>query len=272
MKFRPTLWPTVTVLPALAILLSLGVWQLYRMQWKTGLIEELQVRSAAPAITLPVDSRIPAADLLYRPVRITGRYIYDAELHLLNRVHNGKPGINLITPFVRSDGGPTLMVNRGWAPLDWNSRGGGPGTLDTPQIEVTGIVRPPSPPGWFTPANRPEKNEWYYIDLAAMAASVGVLPFVDYYVYATDEAPVPQTPTESKAPPAEEKAPGEAKAPAGPEAAAPSYPIPNTWEVMLPNNHLSYAITWFSLAAVLLVVYFAYHARHSASADSDDFD
>lgn len=260
MTLRPTFWPTVITLPALAILVALGGWQLQRMQWKAALIEELQIRGQAPAITLPLDSRIATEDLVYRPVKVTGRFIYEAERHLLNRVRDGKPGFNLVTPFVRADGGPTLMVDRGWVPMDWPDRSDRGDAAEPPAVEVTGIVRTPQPPGWLTPANRPDKNEWYYIDLSAMAGSVGVLPFVDYYIYATAEKPLPEDP----ATPGAEAAEG---APAADTAA--EYPIPNVWRITLPNNHLSYAITWFALAAALLAVYVIYHLRREPAADGD---
>ena len=50
MTFRPTLWPTLITLPMLAVLIALGAWQVYRMQWKAELIDELQIRGNAPAI------------------------------------------------------------------------------------------------------------------------------------------------------------------------------------------------------------------------------
>ena len=268
--FRPTLWPTAFTLPALAVLVALGGWQLHRMQWKASLIEELQIRGRAPAIPLPVDSRIPTSDLLHRPVRVTGHFIYDAERHLLNRVSDGTPGINLMTPFVRANGGPTLMVDRGWAPLGWPAGADRNGAAAAPEVEVTGIVRAPEPPGWLTPANRPDRNEWYYVDLSAMAGSVGVLPFVDYYIFATGEAPVGVAPANGEPAAA---ASGSAASGGADTRLAPAFPIPNTWRIDLPNNHLSYAITWFSLAVALLVVYFVYHARGAtATEDGDDRD
>ncbi len=254
-------------MPALVVLVALGGWQLQRMQWKAELIEELQIRGRAPAIKLPVDTRIPGADLVYRPVRVTGHFLHDAERRLLNRVRDGKPGINLVTPFVRADGGPTLMVDRGWVPMDWPAAAARAADTPSRQVEVTGIVRVPEAPGWLTPANRPDKNEWYYIDLAAMAGSVGVLPFVDYYIFTTGEAPVS---------PGSDNAGAAAAASGGTEGDAAemrseeAYPVPNTWRIELPNNHLSYAITWFALAAALLAVYIVYHVRRPAGENADD--
>ncbi len=268
-KFRPTLWPTLITVPALAVLVTLGGWQLHRMQWKAALIDELQIRGGAPAIPLPVDSRIPTSDLLHRPVKVTGRFIYDAERHLLNRVRDGTPGINLMTPLVRSDGGPTLMVDRGWAPMNWPAGADRNGGAAAQEVEVTGIVRTPEPAGWLTPANRPDKNDWYYVDLSAMAGSVGVLPFVDYYVYATGEAPVVHEPANGETAAA---ADGDAAAGKAETRQAPAFPIPNTWRVELPNNHLSYAITWFALAVALLAVYLVYHARLGSGEDRDGRD
>lgn len=239
MSFRPTFWPTLITVPMLAVLVALGVWQLQRMEWKATLIEELKLRGSAPAIALPSDDRIPAADLLFRPVTLTGSYMHEAELHLLNRVRDGVPGINLITPLLRSDGGPPILVDRGWVPLDWKAAPLGAPT----EVTVTGVVRRPPEPGLFTPQNRPGTNDWYYLDLVAMAGSAGILPFPEYYIYAIAETPAQ--------PPADPAADG--------SGAAGAYPLANEWRVDLPNDHLSYAVTWFVLAGALAAIYLLYH-------------
>lgn len=243
MQFRPTFWPTLITVPALVILVLFGYWQVQRLQWKAELIQELEIRGAAPAIPLPTDARIPADDLLFRKIRMAGHYMHEAEMHLLNRVRDGLPGINIFTPLVRADGGGTLLVNRGWARMAW------PGTPIGDQdgkpviVEVTGVVRAANPPGWLTPGNEPEKNAWYFIDLAGMSAAAGVLPFTDYYIFATGEKNLSDEPAQWLA------------------------PDPNEWVIDLPNNHLVYAITWFSLAGALLAIYVIYHTRRR---DADD--
>jgi surfeit locus 1 family protein len=227
----------------LVILLTLGFWQIERLKWKTGLIRELEIRAAAKPIPLPTDPRIAPADLANRRVKVTGHYMYETELHLLNRVRKGVPGLNIITPLVRDDGGGTVLVNRGWVPMDW------PGTPIEEQgaepipIEVTGIVRIPRRPGWMTPKNEPAKNDWYYVDLTAMSQAAGTLANTDYYIYATGEHVLSDTPAPFLA------------------------PDPNVWHIDLPNNHLSYAITWFSLAGVLMVIYLVYHTKRQEPDD-----
>lgn len=224
-------------IPALAVLLFLGWWQVERLQWKTDLIAELEIRAAAPAIPMPADSRIAPDDLVFRTVTVTGHYLHEAEMRLLNQVRNGIPGINILTPLVRDDGVGILLVNRGWVPVDW------PGTPveraagEPEAVQVTGVVRIPRPPGWLTPSNEPEKNDWYHVDLAEMASATGTLVVTDYYIYATGERMLSGEPRPLLS------------------------PDPNEWRADLPNNHLTYAITWFSLAGALVVIYIVYHTR-----------
>ena len=243
MQFRPTLWPTLITVPALALLLYLGWWQVERLQWKTDLIAELQIRAAAPTIPMPTDRRVAAEDLVFRTVTVTGRYIHEAEMRLLNQVREGLPGINVFTPLVRSDGGGILLVNRGWVPFDW--QGSPPAPLQGDQeVEVTGIVRIPETPSWLTPENEPEKNDWYYADLGEMARAAGMLTVTDYYIYATGERLTSGEPRPLLAPDL------------------------NEWQATLRNNHMTYAITWFSLAAALFVIYVIYHTRRRSRNDA----
>lgn len=244
MRFRPTFWPTLVTLPALIVLLALGWWQLERLEWKTALIQELELRSGGEPIPLPDDPRIPPHDLLFRNVTVTGHYVHEAEMRLLNRVRDGEPGINLITPLEREDGAGIIFVNRGWVPFEWRGTPLRAAATEPRKVRVTGIVRTADLPGWLTPENRPERNDWYYVDLDAMANAVGMLANAEYYVFATDEEFVSGEPR-TKRP-----------------------PHPNEWRIDLPNNHLSYAITWFSLAAALLAIYLLYHKRPHELEDS----
>lgn len=236
MKFRPTFWLTVATTLAFALLMYLGWWQVERLQWKTALIAELEIRAAAPAIPLPSDRRIGADDLVYRTVTVTGHYLHESEMHVLNRVRNGIPGIHLFTPLQRDDGEGYVLINRGWVPMDWEGTPVEPQNPDR-RVEVTGVVRVTEEPGWLTPENQPGRNQWYHPDMDEMAAAAAIVTLGDFYVFATGERGL-----SGKAPPA-----------AG--------PVPNEWKVALPNNHLVYAITWFSLGAVLVIIYLVFSAR-----------
>ena len=114
--FRPTLWPTLITIPALAILLALGTWQLQRLEWKTALIAEREAALQAPPVALPDD---PAAlrQMDFRRIRVSGEFLHGRSLLLSARSYQGRPGSHLLTP-LRLETGRVLMVNRGWIPLD----------------------------------------------------------------------------------------------------------------------------------------------------------
>ena len=57
LHFRPTFWPTVFTIPAVLLMLGLGVWQLERLQWKKAIIAERTQRTSAAPIPLPGPGR-----------------------------------------------------------------------------------------------------------------------------------------------------------------------------------------------------------------------
>ena len=85
---------------------------------------------------------------------------------------------------------------------------------------------------WLRPANDPAKNVWHYVDTLEMAAAAGLeMPVAELYAVA-----LPGQLPES-----------------GFRARQPGLDI--------PNNHLEYAITWFALAGILVVIFVLYHRR-----------
>ncbi|WP_448189093.1 SURF1 family protein [Azospirillum sp. sgz301742] len=223
---RPSLWATLFTVPAVLAMLALGTWQVERLHWKEELIQRVHERMGSAPVPLPATIANPD-DFDLRPVTVTGRLLNDRAMLVLARPRQGQVGYEVVTPLQRA-AGPPVLVNRGWVAMDKRAA-----LHDGPAGEVTlrGVARVPAPPGWMQPDNRPGAEVWNRIDLPAMAASAG-LPAV--------------------APVVVEALPGQATAgqPAGIEP-----------RVDLPNNHLQYAITWYSLAATLLVIYVVFHLR-----------
>jgi surfeit locus 1 family protein len=119
---------------------------------------------------------------------------------------------------------PMILVNRGWIPEKRDR------PLNDPpgEITVTGYVRPGDRPNWFSPADDLATRHFYTLDPDAMAQALelkDVLPFVLVAL--------------------------------GPETFA-TYPAPASHLPQPPNNHLSYAITWYGLAVVLVVMFAAW--------------
>jgi surfeit locus 1 family protein len=227
---RPLLWPTVCAAGALLVLLGLGTWQLDRRAWKEGLIAARQAALAAQPVALPEAIPDPAA-LEFHRVWVEGRFRHDRELHLTGRYYRDKPGYQVITPLVLDDGA-AVLVNRGFVPLaakDPASRAAG---QVEGRVRIEGVVRLSGTPGRFTPANDPAANLWFYPDLAGMAAAAGLTRVRPVFVEA-----------------------GPAPNPGG-------LPIGGQTQADLPNDHLQYAITWYSLAAALAVIYALFCHRH----------
>lgn len=216
----------------MAILLSLGFWQLDRLDWKTNLIAERQARSQGPAAVLP--SYIEDLDAWeYQRVRLTGRLAHDEALFLASRTRKGMVGRHVIVPFELTDG-RILLLDRGWVPMP--QAGGTDAGYTEPEGEMSldAVVRRGGWRGstWFKPDNDPQAGLWLWVDPSAMASALGrsgVIP--DFYAQVIGDAE-----------------PG-------------FYPAPAETKVEVRNDHLGYALTWFSLAGVLVVIFVIYHYR-----------
>lgn len=213
---------------ALAILLSLGTWQLYRLQWKEHLIAEIAARRhAAPATLVEVEQRAEAGDDIdYVPVTVSGTFAHAHEQYFL-ATSEGEVGYHVYAPLVLADG-RTVFVNRGFVPDALKAPAKRAEGQMAGTVTITGLARArlDGKPSWVVPDNEPAKRLYFWKDLDAMAASAAVpkdklVPFL----IDADAAPNPG-----------------------------GWPRGGVTQLDLPNNHLSYALTWYGLAAVLLVV------------------
>jgi surfeit locus 1 family protein len=228
-QFRPTLWPTLMSIPTFLVLLGLGTWQVERLSWKEGLIRALEERSSAPPIELPRDAG-DIDQMEYHRVRLTGEWLNEHELYQTGQTYNGAAGWDVITPFRTADG-ELVLVDRGWIPFERKDPSTRPGGQIAGPAILDGIILRDLRRGYFQPDNEPGRNLWFFIDTQAMARAAG-LTGVKPYIVAALKAPIPG-----------------------------GYPIGGEVKVALRNEHLSYAITWYSLAIALLAIYVIYHSK-----------
>ena len=101
---------------AVAILSSLGRWQLQRADERRAILAAIEAGRAQPALALTADT--PAAQLTaWRPAHASGFWLADKSVLLENRNHEGKPGYWLATPLLLNAGSRTaVLVLRGWLP------------------------------------------------------------------------------------------------------------------------------------------------------------
>ncbi len=225
---RRLLVPALSTLVMLAILLGLGTWQVRRLAWKRALLAQIAAAEQAPAVPLP------AHPGRFQKVSVRGRLLADRTALYGAEVHDAPSGPvlggQLIVPLQRADG-PTLLVDLGWVPAQRSE------PLDLPAGETTiaGYVRPPDHPGLFSATDDPKARLFYTLDPAAIGAALG-LPEVAPFTLVALGTPPPR-----------------------------GWPEPARHLPRPLNNHLQYALTWYGLAAVLVVVFVAY-VRKDASA------
>jgi surfeit locus 1 family protein len=229
------IWPGLFTLIGLAILIALGVWQLHRLAWKEALIAEISARVGASPVAPPPEAewpRLNPAEYEYRHVRVAGTFDFAHQALVFRAVENprgryGGPGYLVLTPLTLADGA-IIIVNRGFIPgdrKDATARGDEAGTRS---VEVVGLIRASEPRNWFTPADDPARGEWFTRDPSAIARAMKL----------------------------ERVAPFTIDAAAGPDPSV----LPEGGETILafPNNHFSYALTWFAMALALAGVFAAF--------------
>ncbi|KAI8821111.1 SURF1 family-domain-containing protein [Fimicolochytrium jonesii] len=212
----------------------LGCWQVQRLQWKLDLMKRAEDKLHLPAVDLPKDER-PVFDRAeeFRRVKVSGTFHHDKEMLLGPRTRKDQQnqgggivssgasaGYYVITPFERAGTGEKILVNRGWIPRDQKEKSKRRAGLVTGVVTIEGLLRAPEKGGMFIPDNKPEKNEWYWLDMDTMTKHTGALPVVIEMV--SDSAINAKFDKEG-------------------------FPLSRTAFLNFKNDHLQYAITWYGL-------------------------
>ena len=225
-RFRPLIAPAIFTLLMGAVLVGLGVWQLERLDWKTAILARIEARTNAPPQALPplsAWSTLNPDDYEYRRVDLAGTFDH-AEEALVFRGTAAGPGYFVLTPLRLASGG-TVIVNRGFVPTDRADPASRKAGQIAGVVHITGLMREPEPRNTFTPTDDPATGHYFTRDPALIATHFGLRDAAPFSVDA-DATPVPG-----------------------------GLPKGGTTEVAIPNNHLSYALTWFGLAAGLVGVF-----------------
>jgi len=232
MRFRFRLGLTISALPVLLVLISLGNWQVGRLQWKQDLIERVEGRANNAPIALPVRQDLPTDPVRLKDqfdfthVRVEGRFDHAREITMTGISVEGQGGYLVLTPFFTNDG-QWLLVDRGFVPPQFKAQDTRLPGLVSGTVTLTGLLQAPAAPGPFTPDNRPETGGWYHLDLQEMGTALGS----DFYPLILNE----------------DKSSGAGRV----------WPQAGQAKINFPNNHLGYVITWFGLAFALVAVWLA---------------
>jgi surfeit locus 1 family protein len=226
--------------------LALGTWQLERRVWKLDLIARVNERVHAPPVAappLPEWPRVSRARDEYRHVAATGVFLDESET-LVQAVTVLGPGFWVLTPLQLADGA-LILVNRGFVPSegsdghgtgaarDPSGGGHGMGAAHDPSGDspghgsgpgrVTGLLRMTEPKGGFLRHNDAAADRWYSRDVQAIAAARHLKRVAPYFIDADAQS----------------------------AALEPGAPVGGLTVIDFHNNHLLYAITWYTLALMI---------------------
>ena len=161
-------------------LLSLGFWQIYRLNWKLELIEQIENSLKNNPVEL---SNIEKKN--YLRIKTSGEIDFDKQIYLYNLNDAGKPGFEVINPI--KIGKENYLMNRGWIPFE---------KKDLPEInlvdqnKIVGTLMLQTKPSTFKPENDIEKNYWFTLNREDISKFTG-RNFSEYVIYLNGDYKIP---------------------------------------------------------------------------------
>ena len=197
---------------------SLGTWQVYRLQWKLDLINEINDGLKFEPVFY---SKTKIKN--YQKVKFSGNFDFERQIYLYSLNSSGVPGYDIITP-MKTKSNEILLVNRGWIKRDSKSN---KAINKIRNNSFEGIIKKITKPNPFKPENDIKNNIWFSLNIDDLEnfTKYKLSNFVIFLQKNQNE--LVETKNIS----------------------------PN-----LPNNHLKYALTWYSVALSILI-YFLYFRK-----------
>ena len=200
------------------VLITLGSWQLYRLDWKLNLISEINNSLKNDPVDLSKSNKKN-----YLRITTSGTVDFDKQIYLYNLNDSGKPGFEVINPILI--GNENYLINRGWIPFDKKDKAE-INILDTNAI--IGTLKTQLKANTFKPDNDINENYWFTLNREDIFSYTGK-NFSKYIIYLN----------------------GDYKA-----------PKPKVITANISNNHKKYAITWFSMAISILLIYLYFRKKN----------
>ena len=200
------------------VLISLGSWQLYRLDWKLNLISEINNSLKNDPVELTKSNKKN-----YLRITTSGTVDFDKQIYLYNLNDSGKPGFEVINPILI--GNENYLINRGWIPFDKKDKAE-INLINTNRI--IGTLKKQSKANSFKPKNDIEKNYWFTLDRDDIFSYTGK-KFSKYIIYINGDYKTPE---------------------------------PKVITANISNNHKKYAITWFSMAISILLIYLYFRKKN----------
>ena len=199
-------------------LLSLGFWQLYRLNWKLNLINEIENSLKNNPVDLLKNEKKN-----YLRIKTSGEIDFDKQIYLYNLNEIGKPGFEVINPIVIDN--QNYLINRGWIKFDQKNKSE---INSFNQQNIIGTLKLQSKASLFKPENDLKKNYWFTLNRDDIFSFTGKR-FSNYIIYLNGDYETPK---------------------------------PKEITANISNNHKKYAITWFSMAISIFLIYLYFRKKN----------
>jgi len=200
------------------VLLSLGSWQLYRLNWKLNLISEIENSlKNNPVELLKSDKKN------YLRIKTSGQIDFDKQIYIYNLNKSGKPGFEVINPILI--GNENYLINRGWISFDQKDQSE---INFVNEDKIIGTLKLQTKASIFKPENDIEKNYWFTLNRDDVFKYTGK-NFSNFIIYLNGDYKTPE---------------------------------PKVITANISNNHKKYAITWFSMAISILLIYLYFRRKN----------
>ena len=159
----------------------------------------------------------------YLRIKTSGQIDFEKQIYLYNLNETGKPGFEVINPI--KIGKEDYLINRGWISFDKKNK---PEINIIDQKNIIGTLMLQSKSSLFKPKNEIDKNYWFTLDREDILKFTG-RNFSKYIIYLNGNYENPR---------------------------------PKVITAKISNNHKKYAITWFSMAISILLIYLYFRKKN----------
>jgi surfeit locus 1 family protein len=159
----------------------------------------------------------------YLRIKTSGQIDFEKQIYLYNLNETGKPGFEVINPI--KIGNEDYLINRGWISFDQKNK---PEINIVDQKNIIGTLMLQSKSSSFKPKNEVDKNYWFTLDREDILKFTGK-NFSKYIIYLNGNYENPR---------------------------------PRVITAKISNNHKKYAITWFSMAISILLIYLYFRKKN----------
>ena len=209
---------SVFVIFFILVFISLGSWQIIRLNWKNNLILEIETSLKNPPVEL---SELNLSN--YLKIKTSGSIDFEKQIYLYNLNESGTPGFEVINPLIIDS--KNYLINRGWIPFEKKDS---KEIYEFDEVNIVGTLKSQGRKNIFKPDNDIEENYWFSLDRDDILEFTGK-KFSNYIIYLDGNYQSPK---------------------------------PKKITANISNNHKKYAITWFSLAISILLLYLYFRRKN----------